>query len=146
MISPGTRKMALAELNLWLNKNAYSEARQVNGNLYTANSVEGIIAIMMINRESHQPNVNCVKRDKFDDHLFQAQSLKCKYLFYVMYLRGNKLQVIIPQSAVKLFFSDLTKDWYTLSMNPADFGKHRQNNIIIRKLKDGVGSSHAVDS
>ncbi|WP_138752792.1 hypothetical protein [Paenibacillus sinopodophylli] len=105
---------SLKHLTEWLSKNNFSEPKKDARNHFIAYSTEkGSISIRTINRASYQPHVNCVRRDIFEAHKALAKNRGCSALYYVIFLEGNGIQLIIPDTIVE---RNLKKDWLVLSL------------------------------
>lgn len=125
-------------ITIWLKEEGYTVVDKKSSNFYIAQNDSAIkIAIITINRGKKQPNsVNGPYRTEFENDITKANINYCSQLYYVMYLEGNGIQVIIPRKVIQEYFNNPEKKQFTVGMSESVFNKHEQKGIIIKKISD----------
>ncbi|NRF93609.1 hypothetical protein HQN89_21940 [Paenibacillus frigoriresistens] len=123
---------SLRSLSEWLAEVNFSEPKKNGRNHFTAFSLEkGTISIRTVDRDPYQPHVNCVNRDKFDLHKSVVKDYGYESLFYVIYLRGNGIQLIIPEQVVE---RNLKEKWLVVPLEKVRKGEPPLPGITVRLL------------
>lgn len=121
---------SLISLSDWLAEINFSEPKKDGRNHFTAFSPgKGTISIRRIDRDPYQPHVNCVSRDRFDLHKAVVKDRGYNALYYVIYLRGNGIQLIIPEEVVE---RNLKGKWFVIPLEKVRKGESPLPGVTVR--------------
>lgn len=135
MLSEQTKNGSYRALTDWLEEEHFPEPKKDGRNHFVAFSDEkGTTSVRTIDREGYQPHINCVHIEKFMDHKEIMKAKAYKSLFYVMYLPGNGVQLIIPEHVVSSYFTRSKKKWLVIPWETLAPGESPMPGVIVRHL------------
>jgi hypothetical protein len=119
-------------LSEWLSEINFSEPKKDVGNHFTSfRQDKGTISIRTVDRVPYQPYVNCVKKDNFDLHKAVTKDRGYNALYYVIYLQGNGIQLIIPGEVVE---RNIKGKWFVVPLEKVRIGEPPLPGVVVRMI------------